>query len=197
MTATSIDNYLTLDLQQEQDDYSINVISSNTFSADSKKVLSHTTMAIKSLANSYYKASPFLEVSDIEQIKNSLNNYANNDKKVSEFKNALIKDLTNFQAQIKTSHIQKLAELGKEKQFCEKQVKVLDFAKHKLIMDRLAKVEWPYDSKTKEYEGKIAALQIKIQKYEQKIDELGKKRPSANEKDILIYQMQLKEKFAI
>lgn len=204
MTASTTNEYIILDLRDQESSYSGNVISSTSkppeakeeeFVLDYKKILSLTTMSMKMFANSYYKASPFLETSDIEQIKDSLNNYANNNEKVKEFKNAIIDDLTEFQKQIKTNYVQKLADLGKEKESCEKQLNILHVSKNRLIMDRLAKVEWPYDSKTKEYDSKMAALQIRVQKYEQKIEELQKTRPLASEKDILIYQMHLKEKY--
>ena len=171
-------------------------ISEENLKKDYQKIIKHTTITMKTLANAYYKDCAFLESSDIEHIKTSLHNYVNNDKRVEKFKNAIIEDLTQIQNQIETNHVKKLKNLEKEKELCEKQVKVLDFAKNKLIMDRLSKVQWPYDSKTKEYESKIAGLKIKIEKDQQKIEELQKNRPSADEKDILIYQLRLKEKYS-
>lgn len=165
------------------------------FTADYEKVLNMTTLSMKMFANSYYKSATFLEASDIEQIKDSLNNYTNDSDKVTEFKNAIIDDLTEFQKQIKTNHVQKLAELGKQKQFLEKQIRILDVEKNKLVMERLAKIVWPYDQKTKEYDAKIAKLQMQVQKYAQKIEDLQQMRPAADEKDILLYQMSFKDKF--
>lgn len=162
---------------------------------DYEKILNMTSLSIKMFANSFYKSSEFLEPSDIEQIKDSLNNYVNNNEKVVEFKNAILNDLTKFQKQIKVNHVQKLAELEKQKQFSEKQLRVLEFEKQKLVMDRLAKIAWPYDAKTKEYDNKIAALQIQVQKLAQKIEELQQMRPAANEKEILLYRMYLTEKY--
>ena len=161
-----------------------------------KKMVKHTTITMKTLANAYYKDCAFLETSDIEHIKTSLNNYMNNNVKVSKFKNTIIEDLNKFQNKIQENHTYKLKSLKKEKTFCEKQVKVLYFAKDKLILYRLFKFQWPYDSKIQEYENKIAVLKIKIGKCQQKIEELQKKRPAANAKDILIYQMQLKENYS-
>lgn len=162
---------------------------------DYQKILNMTSLSIKMFANSYYKSSEFLEPSDIEQIKDSLNNYVNSNEKVIEFKTAILNDLTKFQKQIKTNHVQKLAELERQKQFCEKQLNVITFEKNKLVMERLSKVIWPYDSKTKAYDGKIAALQLQLQKYQQKIYDLQQMRPAANEKEILLYRMYLNEKY--
>lgn len=166
-----------------------------TFVNDYEQVLYMTRMSMKMYANSYYKATTFLEVSDIENIKESLSNYAREDQKITEFKKVIINDLTEFQKQIKDNHTQKLTELVKQKQFCEKQLRVFEVEKNKLIMERLSKIAWPYDHKTKEYDSKIEKLQTQIQKYEQKIEELKNTKPLATEKDILIYQMSLKEKF--
>lgn len=159
---------------------------------DYQKVLNMTALSMKMYANSYYKSAVFLDLSDIEQIKDSLNNYSNDN--VIEFKKEVIEDLTKFQNQIKANYIQKLSELGTQKQFLEKQAKVLDFERIKLIKERLAKIAWPYDQKTKEYDSKIAKLQMQVQKFEQKIHELQQMRPMASERDILVFQMSLKDK---
>lgn len=164
--------------------------------ADYQKVLNMTALSMKMFANSYYKSAVFLDLSDIEHIKDSLSNYTNGNESVVEFKNVIICDLTNFQNQIKANYIEKLSELGTQKQFLEKQAKVLDFERTKLIKERLAKIAWPYDQKTKEYDSKIAKLQMQIQKFEQKIHELQQMRPMASEKDILVFQMSLKDKLA-
>lgn len=164
-------------------------------SADCEKILKMTALSIKMFANSYYKKSQFLENSDIEQIKDSLNNYAKNNDKVKEFKNTIIDDLTAFQKQIKTNHVQKLADLSKEKQLCERKIITIEFEKNKLIMDRLSKVVWPYDEKTKAYDAQVTALNIKVEKLKQKIVELQQMKPVADEKDILVYKMHLKEKY--
>lgn len=164
--------------------------------ADYEKILKHTALSIKMYSNSHYKNSETLEPMEIEQIKNALNNYANDKEKIKTFKQALIEDLTEFQKQIKSNHIKKITDLTKEKQFFEKQIRVLEFEKNKLIMERLSKIVWPYDQKTKEYETKIAQMQSKVQHYTNKIESLEQMRPMANEKDILLYKMHLKEKFA-
>lgn len=164
--------------------------------ADYEKILNLTALSIKMFANSHYKPSAYLEPNEIEQIKISLNNYTNCHEKIDVFKKEIIDDLTEFQKQIKTNHIQKIVDLTKEKQLCEKQIRVLDCEKHKLIAERLSKIVWPYDEKTKEYDNKISKLQLQIQKYTNKIEDIQKMRPAANEKDILMYRIHFKEKFA-
>lgn len=161
-----------------------------------REILAHTTTSIKACANSNYKSHEFLEESDIEKIKSSLNKFVNNDEKVNQFKKALIDDLTNFQKQIKINHAQNIADLVEEKQFCEKQIKIFEFAKHKLVMNRLAKIEWPYDEKTKEYDKKIETLDAKLKKIEQDIELSKTMRPMVKEKEIMAYQAQLEKKFA-
>lgn len=180
------------------DDFMISKVApkpANDLNTDCEKILNMTALSIKMFANSYYKKLPFLEPSDIDQIKESLNNYAKSDEKLKEFKKVIIEDLTAFQKQIKANHVQKLADLGRQKQLCERQIVALEFEKNKLIMDRLSKVVWPYDEKTKEYDAKIAALQLQVKKYNQKIEETQQMKPIANEKDILMYRMHLNEKY--
>lgn len=164
--------------------------------SDYNKILSQTTMSMQKFANSHYKNSVMLEPKEIDQIKDSLNNFSSNDSKVSEFKKELLNDLTNFQNQIKTNYVDRITEYRKQQQLCEKQIKVLEFEKNKLIMDRLSKISWPYDEKTKEYDNKIATLTIQSQQYAQKAQQAQQMRPAANEKDILLYQLKLKEKYS-
>ena len=165
------------------------------FLSDYERIFNFTTSSIKTTANSQYKKALFLDATDIEQIKRALNEYKNHNESVSEFKEALISDLTSFQDEIKTNYQKRIDELTKERQACEKQIKIAEFSKNKLIMDRLSKVEWPYDAKTKEYENTVAKLKLKVKNIEQRIEEAKTMRPLANEKDILKYQMHLKEAF--
>jgi len=166
------------------------------FSEDFKKIFNLTNLSIKMFASSYYKNGTYLEPSDIDQIKSSLNNYANKDEKVCEFKQQLINDLTEFQNQIRAKHLQQMVEITKQQQEYENRIVALESEKNKLVRARLAKMAWPYDAKTKEYDNKIAMLQAKVEQFAQKAANIKAMRPAANEKDILIYQMQLKEKYA-
>lgn len=180
-----LNDYRTLQLQDEE---------ITNIKMDHEKILNLTTISLKMYSTSYYKESAFLELSDIDQIKSALTNYLNKDEKIAEFKNELIGDLTDFQKKINTNHVQKLFALAKQKQEIEKQIKALDAEKRKL-MSKLPKFFWSYDKTIKEYDNKIAALNVQVQKCVQKISSLEQARPSANEKDILLYQMSLKEKY--
>lgn len=169
--------------------------SEENFTSDYEKIINLTKLSMKMFANAHYKSFTFLEVSDIEQIKDSLNNYSNSSERINAFKNVVIDDLTDFQKNIKEKHVQKMTETTKQKQILERQIRVFEFDKNKLIMERLSKVVWPYDEKTKAYDAKIANLQIQVQKCSQKIEELQQTKPLATEKDILLYQMSLKDRF--
>lgn len=170
-------------------------IEETLFEEDAKKILTLTNLSLKMFSTSFHKTVTFLEASDIEQIKQSLINYKNNSEKVAQFKNSLIEDLTAFQSEITLNYNTRLAELKKEKAQLEKNIKVLEFAKSKLVRERLAKVAWPYDAKTSEYDAMIARFEIKVKKLEQKIEDVVKLRPAATEVDILKYQHHLKEAF--
>ncbi len=166
------------------------------FSEDYRKILSMTNMSIKMLSTSYYKESTYLEACDIDQIKASLNNYANKDQKVLEFKQNIIHDLTQFQRQIKDKHLQEVIQITKQHQEFVKMVTTLEAEKEQLVRSRLAKMAWPYDAKTKEYDNKIAMAKARVEQFAQKVEALKDKKPVASEKDIIVFQMSLKEKFA-
>lgn len=160
-----------------------------------KKMLSYTSKSIKAHANANYKSHVFIEISDIEKIKDALNQFTSKSDKVEQFKKELINDLTNFEMQIKLNHTQNIVELAEEKQFCQKQIQIFEFGKQKLIRERLAKLVWPYDAKTKEYDNKIEILTDKLNQIEQNIEKAKSMRPMAKEKEIIVYQQQLINKF--
>lgn len=163
--------------------------------ADVAKIIAQTAMSLKQYSQVHYKTTPYLEPSEVDQIKTALNNYANNNEALKSFKKELLEDLTNFQEQIKVNQAQRLQDLRNQKANCEKQLMILNVEKSKLIMDRLSKIVWPYDQKTSAYSKKIAALETQLEQLAQKITDLKKMRPAANEKDILLYQLHLKEKY--
>lgn len=165
------------------------------YTKEYEKILNLTEESIKKYADSQYKFNTALEPNEIEQIKKALINFTTDQAKISEFKNEIIEDLTAFQKQILINHKQKISLIENEKESYEKQLRILEFEKHKLIMDRLAKISWPYDSKTKEYDQKIAQLQAKITQSTNKLENIKSTRPAANERDLLLYKMQLREKF--
>lgn len=159
------------------------------------KILDLTTLSMNLFANIYYKDFSFLEPSDIDLIKESLNNYVNNSKKIREFKRELIADLTDFQKEIKNNQIQKVSELANQKLMYENQLKILNIQKQKHIISCLSSFKWPFNNETRKYNNKINNLQNKSKYYAQKMIGLQKMRPSADEKEILLYQMRLKDKF--
>lgn len=168
-----------------------------SYSKDNESMLDLTEASIKKYANSEYKVGRYLEPNEIEQIKKALVEFSKNHEKTAAFKQEIIEDLAAFQQQIFTTHKERIVEFAKEKENCEKQLRILECQKHQLIMDRLANIVWPYDAKTKEYDQKIAQLQAKVEQYTNKIKNQKEMRPAANEKDILLYTMHLREKFAV
>ncbi len=166
------------------------------YAKDYESMLNITEASIKKYANSTHKYSEYLEPNEIEQIKRALVEFSNNHENTSEFKKEMLEDLTSFQQQILTNHKERITELVKEKEICEKQLRIAECEKNQLIMERLSQIVWPYDAKTKEYDQKIAQLQVKVQQYTTKIKNQKDMRPAANERDILLYTMHLREKFA-
>lgn len=172
----------------------VSVVKDDSF-AECNKVVRHTTMAMQTFASAGLKTVHGLEVRDVEQIKDALRNFRCDDVRAKQIKEEIINDLTEFQKFINTNHVNIIAENLKQKQFCERQIRVLEVEKSKLIMERLSKIAWPYDAKTKEFDNKIAALESKIQQHDQKILAAKQNRPMANEKDILIYGTKLQDKY--
>lgn len=163
---------------------------------DCERILDFTEGAISRYAGYGKKLTQSLEVTEIEQIKKALVNYTHHSKEAEGFKKEILADLTKFQQKILTGPREKVMELVKEKDTIERQLKVLEYEKNKLVMERLHQVVWPYDEKTKRYDQQIAKLQAKVTQYTNKIRNAQTMRSVANEKDIIIYKMQLREKFA-
>lgn len=190
----TLDNFSKQQINLEMINF-FSTVQQDDLKVEYEKLLKLTAMSVKMHSTSYYKAFTSLEPVEIEQIKKALENYKNDNAKVNEFKEELINDLTNFQQKIKSNQIQKLNELRKQRHLMERQLRIFSVEKHKLIMDRLSKIAWPYDEKTKDYDRKIAQIEKQLEQNEQKIINLKAMRPMANEKEILMYQLHLKEKF--
>ena len=163
---------------------------------DCNKILSHTTMTIKMYANSAFKKSEFLEISEIDRIKSSLAVYLNKDQKVEAFKNELLEDLTDFQQQIKTNHTQKIVELTKQKQQYERELNALKSKGYKPKKETFLQIVWSTNAQEQEHARTLATTQAKIEQLSQKLAELQQTRPLANAKDILLYRMYMKEKYS-
>ena len=158
---------------------------------DCSKILSHTAMSMKMYANSCYKATEFLEISEIDRIKSSLTYYLDSDSKLENFKKELIEDLSYFQKQIRTNHVQKIVDITKQKQQYEKERTDLNTGY------KPAKTNfWSANPQKQEHAIRVATIQAKIEQLSQKLAELQQTRPLANAKDILLYRMYMKEKYS-
>lgn len=163
---------------------------------DYAKILKMTNMSIKMYANIYYKSLTYLEPSDIEAIKQALSDYHNSQETVEDFKQDVIQDLTEFQQQIKNNHTKRIIEWTKKKILYERQIAILIKEKEQRIKQMISNLVWPYDRKTRSYDTQIKLLKLKAQKCAQKAAEIQALRPAANEKEILLFQMHLKEKYS-
>lgn len=147
--------------------------------------------AMNTAANLHFKGSTFLEPCEVENVKSILDT----EKCDIATKNKFKKELTDFQEQIKTNYVQQIKTYKEQQLYCETHIERLEATKKQIVMDRLAKMSWPYDEKTRAYDRKIDTLKIQVERIKQKTAELESMRPAAKEKDILIFQHQLKEKF--
>ena len=187
-------------------------VEKNTFSVDTvefvsttenksaleiSKLVKMTSMSINTSANAQFKTRCYLTPHDVETIKDALNNFTSKDVTVNNFKAQLISDLTDFQDKIVTNHIATLRKLRSEKALLEKSARDLDAAKNKIVMDRLSKIQWPYNEVTKQIDSKIAVINVKTAKYAKRIQELEETKPVAEEKDLILYQMEMKQKYNV
>lgn len=177
-------------------EYAIAGYNDSETNAEYERMLNLTTISLKMYATSYYKKTEFLESSDIDQIKAALHNYVNQDETLTEFKQELIGDLSEFQKKIKANHLQKLFVIAKQKQEYEKQVRAMEAEKSTLTANKVSTMLGLNKSKIKELDAKINAQKSQVKKCAMKIADLEQAHPTANEKDILLYQLSLKEKYA-
>lgn len=183
---------------QETDLLALNI--SNSFSIEPSKVYTDENLdlivnkiasAMNAAANQKFKGSTFLEPCELEDVKKILDT----EKCDLATKNKFEEEITNFQKQIKTNYVQQINEYNEKKILCDMQIERLESLKKHLVMERLSQMSWPYDERTREYDRKIATLKIQSERCSQRVQEIRTLRPAAKEKDILIFQVQLKEKF--
>jgi len=149
--------------------------------------------ALKTAANQQFKGTTFLEPNEVEDVKKILEaEHCDNTKKAE-----LEKELTKFQNGIISNYKQKLNELDEKKIAVENQLATLTSQKNSLVMKRLSKMLWPFNAETAKYEAKIEVLKTQLAKFQQKIEAIESMRPAAGEKDLLLFNVQLKEKFNI
>lgn len=168
-----------------------------TFDEEYKKVLNLTSLSVKTFANALSKDSTYLESNDIDRIKNSLISYNNKDEKIKAFKDELINDLSEFQRQIERKHNQQIIEYKNQAQIYQRELRAIQNERNEAVLTKLFNIAWPNNSKAKEYENKMATLKTKAETCIKRVTELQSMPPVANEKDILLYQLHLKEKYAL
>lgn len=182
--------------QTDGDIIAFNVISetqSEVFEVDFDHVINAVVASITKTANIPTKGVPFIEPIEIENIKNSLDRVSGNNEAFAEVKN----ELTNFQNQIKSNYAKKVKDYNIERMAYDREILMLEEAKKEIVMARASKMLWPFDEKTRAIDKKVEVLKIKSQRCAQKVSDILTMRPAANEKDLLIFKSQLKEKFSI
>lgn len=168
-----------------------------TKTSEVDKLFRITSMTIRSMANDKFKSRCYLGINDIDRIKEALENYRSQDLTTNSFKAQIINDLSDFQDKILTNRIAKLKKLRNEKIMLEKCARDLNTAKSKIVADRLAKIQWPYNEVTKQIDSKIAVVDIRVARCKQQLENLKNSKPVAEEKDVILYQMELKEKYSV
>ena len=156
-------------------------------------VVDKVVSAISCVASLQFKGSSFVEPQEIDQVKKILQGESCN----IYTKKQIEQELTNFQNKINSEYKDKIKEYSAAKIELEDKLDVLESRKSKLVAERLAQFAWPFDEQTRAYDRKIYEFKARIRSFELKIQSVEAMRPAAREKDILVFQHQLKEKFSI
>lgn len=161
-----------------------------------KKVLMNMTMSLKKCATAGFKTKASVDVAEIEQIKNSLMNFKGEEAEVTEFARKMVSELTNFQKVLRNNYVTRIADIKRKEMLVADKIKALETERTETVFNRLKNIVWPYDSKTKDYENQIAQYKNQLRAYQNRLSEAKQTRPSANEKDLLIYELKMKEKYS-
>jgi len=156
------------------------------------EIINMVVSKMNSIASLSYKCSKFLEPVEIKKIQESLKIHVEKSENIKAVKN----ELELFQEQIQIVYERRISQQKKERLYYEDQINRLETAKKEVMGANLSRMLWPHDERTKRFNTTIASLKAKIVKCNFKLRQLTSMRPAANEKDILVFQMQLKNKFA-
>lgn len=148
--------------------------------------------AITDMANIQYKGSSYVEPREIEQVKMLLET----EQCDATAKKEIQQELTKFQESIQTNYKSTIAKYRNIKMELEEQVDILEQEKSKIVSRRISQFLWPFTDSTRAYDGKIYNLKCKIKSCDAKIEEASSMRPMAREKEIIKFNMQMKEKFS-
>lgn len=147
--------------------------------------------AITDMANVQYKGASYVEPREIEQVKMMLES----EQCDIVAKKEITAELTKFQESIQKNYKLTIAEFRNRKFELEQQVEIIENEKSKIVSKRISQFLWPFDDSTRAHDAKIYNLKCKIRSCEQKIEEYSSMRPMAREKEIIRFNMQMKEKF--
>ncbi len=148
--------------------------------------------AITDMANVKYKGSSFIEPSEINQVKMMLET----EKCDLVSKKEIEKELTKFQESIQSNYKETINQYRTIKIDMEEQVELYEKEKSKIVSRRVSQFLWPFNDATRSYDNKIYNLKCKIRSCDMKIEEISSMRPMAKEKDIIKFNMELKQKFS-
>jgi len=179
---------------QERDAIAFNVAnetSNETYEVDFDYIINAVVSSMTNVAKLPTKKSTFIEPNEIEAIKKSLNSYSADCEAIDEFRLAL----TIFQEKIQIEYAQKIKLYNDERIVFEAQIDSLEAAKRKIVNKRLSQMLWPFDEQTRKYDSQIDSLKIRAGRCAQKANAIMAMRPAANEKDLLVFKAQLKQKF--
>lgn len=170
----------------------------NIFNDEATKMVHLAVLSLKTFSNVFYKDYPYIDEEDIEKIKNALLNYACQDSKSKLLKQELIENLNQFKLSLEIKHKKQVQELQKQvlvQRHILEELKIQEEKSTNLI-SKLLKISIQSSAKESSIKAQINMTSARLEKYSQQLEDLKTKGAIANEKEILVYQMQLKEKFS-
>lgn len=156
-------------------------------------IVNAITSEINYFACLSHKTFKFVEPKEIEVIKNVILKIYRVPTKTRE---ALENELTKFEEEIKQDFRVKVLEYNEKRIACEEQADKLQTEKKKFILRNLLKFSSSFYKSIEIFDRKIKKLKMQANRYSDYIMLTGVTRPVAQEKDILLFKIHLKQKFA-
>lgn len=164
----------------------------NLAEAKLKMTVNNVTSAIVNISQRRFKETPCLRLDEFNSIKAMLAKQDCNTVEKQKIESAL----TFFQDKIKQDYTATIQECMNNMMTYETAIDNLEEQKRKIIVERLTNFSWPFNETTRAYDNKIFNLKCKLHQCRTQLEDVEIMGPAANEKDIVFFNMFLKEQFA-
>ncbi len=185
-----------------EDTCAIREEAANAIDNECTKILKLAIISLKSHSNAFYKENCSLDNADLESIKQALINYRNTQERSDLFKKELIENISGFQTKLREKSSKQISSLQQQifsykKEILKLKEEIEQSEKKTSLIEKFAQTHLNANSIRKQLEAKISLINLKIENLQQQINKILAEGAVASEKDILLYQMELKEKYSI